>query len=233
MGGKGGGGGGAGSSVPGNYTASPEAEDYATRYPIYDAGWASTPEAHFERFGKAEGKTWGITPQQDPLAMLMEMMAGGGGAPSGQDYGAELEAQREKDRITAGKNKRDAFYADYLTAAGSATDFINTQITEEQSNTNLLGIDYGITDEQKTTRINDYFASIWGEGEQSTLDGLMGEFGKPKGFSGYTVTRGDGSKVAGTGSETSEGTSGGLRPAIAGGPDEEDPLGAGSSILGA
>ena len=233
MGGKGGGGGSAGSSVPSSYSPSAEAEDYASRYPIYDAGWASTPEAHFEQFGRAEGKTWGIADQSDPFAEFLASLGGGGGG-GGSDYGAELEAQRERDRITAGENKRDAFYSDYLTAAGSATDFINTEISEEQSNANLLGIDYGITDEQKGLRINDYFASIWGEGEQSTLEGLIGEFGNPSGFAGYSVTRGDGSKIKGKeGSETSEGTSTGLRPGIAGAPDDEEVLGAGASILGA
>lgn len=146
---------------------------------------------------------------------------------------AAYEAQQEQLRIKQGTRDRDDLYGAYMDAAGTAVDFINSEISKEQANAALLGIDYAITDEQKSTRINDYFATIWGAGEQSQLEALMGEFGNPEGFSGFSVTRGDGSKYAGTeASETQVATSQGIRPSIVTEDDEEGILGSSSTILG-
>jgi hypothetical protein len=151
--------------------------------------------------------------------------------PSGPSY-AELMAEQERIQ---GLNQRDELYSSYLTAASSATDYVNNQILQEQANARLLGIDYAIDDELKSQRISDYFASIWGEGEQLQLETLMGRYGNPEGFEGFTLQRGDGSKYAGQreGSEKSIATSKGARPrTILEGEEEEGTLAPPQSILG-
>ena len=188
--GKGGGGGGG--------HLSSEDIQYLQDYPhLQNTSWVvGNPRKHFEDFGRAEGKIYGGEggPSSGGFDIEGFLSGLGGGGGGGSDYAAQLAAQREKDRITFGENERDALYSDYLTAAESATDFINLSETERIANEDLLGIDHPIrTDEQKAIMINDYFATVWGEGQQQRLDTLFGEFGNPSGFEGFTVTRGDGS----------------------------------------
>ena len=164
-------------------------------------------------------------------------------APSGGgvDFEAQMQAQQdmlaqqeaERQRIE-GENSRDALYGQYMDAAGSATDYINQQIANEQANARLLGIDYQIDDEMKGTRISDYFASIWGEGQQQQLEALMGEWGKPAGFGGFTITRGDAGNIKGEpGGEESVGAGQGQRPTIVDpAAEEEDVLGGAATVLG-
>lgn len=159
--------------------------------------------------------------------------------PSYEDQLAQQQAMMDKSQADAariqGENQRDQLYSAYMDAAGSATDFINSEIEREQSNARLLGIDYSIDDEMKSQRISDYFASVWGEGEQSQLEAMMGKWGNPQGFSGFTITRGDASKYAGKeGSEKEVGTSVGQKPKPTLATDEEeDTLGGNVTILGA
>jgi hypothetical protein len=145
---------------------------------------------------------------------------------------ADLAQQEEERRRIEGQNRRDALYSDYLDAAGSATDYINSQISSELANAQLLGIDYAIDDEQKQTRINDYFGSIWGEGQQGELEALMKEWGNPAGFSGFTVVRGSGETLqSAEGGEETIAVSRGIKPTIVS--EEEDQLlGGGPSVLG-
>jgi hypothetical protein len=112
---------------------------------------------------------------------------------------------------------------------------VNQQISDEMANARLLGIDYGLTDTQKQQRISDYFASVWGEGQQSQLEGLFDKWGKPKGFSGFTITRGDaGNLKSDPASEKTVGTSKGTTPTKRAviGDDEEEILGKTGSVLG-
>lgn len=150
---------------------------------------------------------------------------------------AQLEQQRqaeEERRRIEGENRRDQMYAAYLDAAGTATDYVNSEIDREAANARLLGIDYTIDDEMKNTRISDYFATVWGEGEHSQLEALMKEWGNPQGFEGFTITRGDASKYAPEeGEETTVGKSGGMRPGLGNVlEDEEQVLGGTTAILG-
>ena len=146
----------------------------------------------------------------------------------------QREAEARQARI-AGENDRDSLYSAYMDAASTATDYINSEIDREQSNAKLLGIDYVMDDEMKSQRISDYFATVWGEGEQSRLEALMGKWGNPQGFGGFTVTRGDASKYASQeGEETEVGQSRGQKPKPTLVTDEEeDTLGGNATILGA
>lgn len=152
-----------------------------------------------------------------------------------QQQAAAAEQAKKEAARTAGLNSRDALYSEYMNAAGTAVDFVNQQIRDEMANSKLLGIDYGITDEQKSQRISDYFASLWGEGQQAKLEGLFNEWGQPEGFEGFNIARGDAGnlnpdpaseKTVGTG----KGTAPTKRTVIA--EDEDDVLGRTGSVLG-
>ena len=160
-----------------------------------------------------------------------------------QANSANMAKEREAQRVASGIEGRDALYSGYMNAAGQATDYVNAEIKQEQANAAMLGIDYNITDEQKSQRVNDYFATMWGEGDQQRLEASFAEWGNPEGFTNFTVKRGDGGKY-GKGSEGKEEVVGStegnwdpntLRSGGAGSvsDDEDDTLGAKKSILGA
>ena len=139
----------------------------------------------------------------------------------------------EENRIAEGRRQRDTLYQQRMDAASSATDFINTQIKQEGDRARLLGLDYNISDEDRSTRINDYFATVWGAGSESKLGDLMREFGTPQGFEGFTVTRGTGGNTGGAiGGEDVVGTTGGMRPQQTALTDEDDILGGTATALG-
>lgn len=162
----------------------------------------------------------------------------GGGAPEGPSYEeqmADQQAMYDQQLADAeraqGIRDRDMLYSSYLDSANTAAEYIASEIAGEQSNAALLGIDYNITDEQKSQRINDYFATVWGAGDQARLEGLFGQWGNPTGFTGFTVTRGDASKYASQeGEETKVGETTGVRPTLA--TEDEETLGAPNTVLG-
>ena len=110
---------------------------------------------------------------------------------------------------------------------------MNAEIADEMAQAKLSGVDYDITDEQKQQRINNYFATIWGEGDQSRLESLIGEWGNPEGFEGFTVTRGDPSaySTGTTGKEKTVAATKPIKPTILSG-DEDTLLGGGATVLG-
>jgi len=201
-------------------TADPSHPEYS----YYKAGYDSAAAAK-----EQEMAMWG---------MMESMMNRGASPPSSSSSTSTYDpaaAQAEADeraRLAQGGRDRDNLYSSYMDAAGNATDTINKQISGERSNAALLGIDYNVTNDQKTQRINDYFGSIWGAGEQTQLEQLMGNFGNPAGFTDFLVTRGDGSNVKDTtgapGTETVV-ASRGMKPTIA---EEEETLGSAATILG-
>lgn len=93
----------------------------------------------------------------------------------------EIIAENKKNTALS---RRDTLFSEYLDAAGSATDYINQQISEERANAALLGIDYQLTDEMKQQRIGQYFNTLWGAGAEGELDSLIKEYGNPTGFDG-------------------------------------------------
>lgn len=147
---------------------------------------------------------------------------------------AAQEAAMAAAEEAAGVAERDSMFGSYMDAAGSATDYVNSEISSERSNARLLGIDYEMNDDMKNQRISDYFSTVWGEGEQARLEALMGEWGNPEGFTEFAVTRGDGGSYAKkTGGEKSVSTASGQtqRPTIAT-QDEEQGLGGQTTVLG-
>lgn len=102
------------------------------------------------------------------------------------DYDKIIKEQQD----TANISRRDTLFSGYMTAAESAVDYVNQQIMEERSNAALLGIDYQLTDEMKQQRINKYFDTLWGAGDELELDTLIKDYGNPTGFDGnWTIRR--------------------------------------------
>jgi hypothetical protein len=167
--------------------------------------------------------------------MLMAMMEGMGGAPmqpmgpSFEDQQAEYNRRMEEQRRQQGIKDTQTAYSNYLNAATSATDYINAEITKEQSNAALLGVDYAITDELKQQRIENYFATVWGEGDQAQLESLSSQWGAPGAF---TMKRGDASAYTKSpaGEEKVVATSGGMRNPLL--DEEEDATGSKGNLLG-
>jgi len=231
MGGKGSGGGGA----P-QYDKA-EGAAYLERNPdVYKA--RMDPWQHYQTYGRSEGREWGI-PQPEspsPFEMYSEQMASQSKQLAEAQAQAAAEAQKQQEALLRerGESDRDQLYSGYMDAANSATDNVNSEIADESSNARLLGVEYDITDDQKQQRIGDHFATLWGEGQQSQLEGLMDKWGKPKGFEGFSVARGDGSKYEGKkkGEKKSVSQSKGVKPKIILDEEDDADMLGGSSILG-
>lgn len=210
-----------------------EGQAYLNRNPdVYSA--KMDPWKHYQQHGEAEGRYWGMDSVQWPtpsLPDMSQMYQQNENALNQQQ--AQYEQQMTEQARRQGESQRDQLYGNYMDAANTATDYINNEVTQARANAALLGIDYqDMTDEQKSAQINDYFATLWSDSNQAQLEGLMKEWGNPTGFTEFAVTRGDGSKYAGSeGSETSVSTSTGQKPTLVT-QDEEEVLGA-PSILGA
>lgn len=135
----------------------------------------------------------------------------------------EYDRRLKESQLAQGRQKTSDKYADYLNSANQATDYINSEISKEQSNAALMGVDYKMDDDTKKSRIENYFASTWGEGDQAELEGLVGQYGAPQGFKGFTVKRGDASAYQQKGGEEKVvGASKGLNPAAILSDDEEE-----------
>jgi len=190
--------------------------------------------------GKSGGDEAAFVPNNEPQFDFASMMAGMGEmsaptGPSADEINADAEARTEENRVTQGLNDRDSLYSEYLDAGGAATDYINNLINDERSNANLLGIEYAVDDVSKQSRIDNYFASIWGEGSQTNLQNMFDEFGDPEGFEGFQFNRGESSEADASAASTEQTASEGQAPSQATGTistsllDEEDQA---TSILG-
>ena len=104
--------------------------------------------------------------------------------------GPSAEEISKENKKNSDISRRNTLFSGYMTAAESAVDYINNQINEERANAALLGVDYQLTDELKQQRINKYFDTLWGAGDELELDNLIKEYGNPTGFDGnWTIRR--------------------------------------------
>jgi len=121
--------------------------------------------------------------QQEQAAQFQQMM---------RQAEIDRAAREEAARREAGIKRRDQLFSERLTNASLATDYITQQLNEEASTARLMGVDFNVTDEQKASRISDYFATLWGEGSERELESLIKEWGAPEGFSGtWDIVRGN------------------------------------------
>ena len=175
--------------------------NYAQRN--YDAGYAaaqagkppqtntSHPEyqywiAGYNDYNKAQSTSSSVTELFSGMSEMfapMEIMFPEYDGPSAEEISKENKKNSDISR-------RNTLFSGYMTAAESAVDYINNQINEERANAALLGVDYQLTDELKQQRINKYFDTLWGAGDELELDNLIKEYGNPTGFDGnWTIRR--------------------------------------------
>lgn len=158
------------------------------------------PFYHYVTYGAEEGRSWGEAPASTSTHAASTSTATTS-VKSAEDILKEMgyptyeESIAEQEKAQ-GLSSRDELYAQYLNYADTALEYVNTLISQEAANAAVLGIDYNVTQAEKDTRVSNYFASIWGAGDQSRLEGLITDWGAPEGFTGFTVTRGDASAVS-------------------------------------
>jgi len=169
----------------------------------YDTGsrWAPYWEQGFQMGVEARQ-------QEENLRRMQEALAGGSSAAAAaaRAQQAALAAQLAEQERMAGEAKRDSMYSSYMDAVSLATDYVNAQIADEIARANLMGVKYDITDEGKQNRLQDYFASIWGEGEQQELQALIDQWGAPSGFDGWVLERGEAKIIEDPGAQKKVGT---------------------------
>jgi len=145
------------------------------------------------------------------------------------DYTSVLAQQKADAEKEAGIAQVRDLYSRKFDAAEKATAEVNQQIADEMGHAKVVGLDYTVDDATKQKRINDVFASYWGEGDDSTLTGLIGQWGD----AGYTwdlpIKRGEAKKPT----EKTEGAKAGEKVKQKGPKalTAEDPL-ATASVLG-
>lgn len=91
---------------------------------------------------------------------------------------AEIQAkQQEEAKRNSALAQISDLYSRKFDAAEKATTDINQQIADEMGHAQVVGLDYSIDDATKQKRINDLFATYWGEGDDATLNALTGQWG--------------------------------------------------------
>lgn len=103
----------------------------------------------------------------------------------------DLARQRQEAYIASQKTMRDSLYSDRVSAEQTATDYVNSQIRQEQSNAAVYGLEYQLSDEAKAKRISEYFSGIWNKADDDKLNSLFKEVGKPDNFADFTVNISD------------------------------------------
>lgn len=168
--------------------------DYFNRYPdVQEAGM--NPYYHYLKYGQAEGRTYGAGAPSgegmfDALGGMMEMLMR-------QKEDAAVEQKRlneeyaEKQRRATGTAQLDELFSTKLSAAQQAQAEVDKQITDEIAHASVRGLDYAVTPEQKTARINNLFGSYWSEGQESELTQYASEFGTNKHVWTLPIVRGE------------------------------------------
>lgn len=103
----------------------------------------------------------------------------------------DLAKQKQEAYLSNQRATRDTLYSDRVSAEQTATDYVNSQIRQEQSNAAVYGLDYQLSDEAKAKRISEYFSGIWNKADDDKLNSLFTEVGKPSSFTDFTVNISD------------------------------------------
>ena len=110
----------------------------------------------------------------------------------------DLAKQKQEAYLSNQRATRDTLYSDRVSAEQTATDYVNSQIRQEQSNAAVFGMDYKISDEDKAKRISEYFSGIWNKADDDKLNSLFTEVGKPSSFTDFTVNISDSAATTAT-----------------------------------
>ncbi len=89
-----------------------------------------------------------------------------------------------------GENTRDQLYGRYLDLGAAAQGLVDENIARAKQNAALLGVDYGITEEERQAQIANEFANTWTAEEDQQLRDSIEKFGAPEDFSDFQFIRG-------------------------------------------
>ena len=110
----------------------------------------------------------------------------------------DLAKQKQEAYLSNQRATRDTLYSDRISAEQTATDYVNSQIRQEQSNAAVYGLEYQLSDEAKSKRISEYFSGIWNKADDDKLNNLFTEVGKPSSFTDFTVNISDSAAATAT-----------------------------------
>lgn len=110
------------------------------------------------------------------------------------DYTEVFAKQKADAEKAAGLAQVTDLYSKKFDAAEKATADVTQQIADEMGHAKVVGLDYTIDDATKQKRINDVFANYWGEGDESALSGLVGQWGDAGYAWDLPIVRGDATK---------------------------------------
>jgi len=174
--------------------------------------------------------TWEFADENDEVGAWAEVADEWGVTDTSGDFDWDTAKGYLSDgrSISEVVGERNNLISGYLDALGSATDSVNSRVSEERANAALMGVDYEISDESKSERISNQLADIWTESNQTALDTAVSSFGSG-GFT-QSIYRGTADEAGSQGyvGEEQGGTSISAKPTLM---DAEDQLG-GGSILG-
>lgn len=150
-----------------------EGQQYWDMYPdVAQSGL--NPYYHYLTYGQAEGRTYGSPAEGGGgLGFAMPEFA----MPAIPDYAAMQAEAQAKAEAKQASQKVDDLYRSKFSAAHSAIDKVDAQLAEEMSYAKVGGADYSYTPEQRKERINNVFATLWGEEDESRLSSLEKQYG--------------------------------------------------------
>lgn len=93
------------------------------------------------------------------------------------DFGSIYAQQAEAAAEAQGLAQVSAMYTAKFDAADKAITEVNQQIADETAHARLVGLDYNVDEASKQARINDIFANYWSEADESSLTGLIKQYG--------------------------------------------------------
>jgi len=77
-------------------------------------------------------------------------------------------------------SKIDTLWGRRMTAEESAISSVDAQLAKEQTDANVLGVDYAVADEDRIRRIEAAFSDQWKETDESSLFDLVKKYGNPE-----------------------------------------------------
>lgn len=158
-----------------------------------------------------------VEPAMDFSGMGFEM-------PEMPDYAAIMEEQNAEAEKAAKIAEMDNFWAMKYDAANQAVSDINTQLTNEASQAKLYGLDYAIDEMDRSSRINNKFAEIWSEENESALQKLITDYGTTKTWTSGIVRGTPETKTDPTTSKEAGGKVNSPKPRGSRGQEDEDAL---------
>jgi hypothetical protein len=214
-------------------TIGTDEQDYLNRYPdvASDSYFSTHPYAHYTEYGSGEGRSWGSPQEGFDWGAMFEGMSFE--MPAMPDYAAMMAEQTAAAEKAAKIAEMDNYWAQKYDAANQAVADINTRLKTEASQAATYGLDYTLDETGKANQINNRFAELWSEENESSLQGLISQYGTTKKWTSGIVRGTPETKGESTGSKEAGGKVASEKPrGRKGGTDDEDLLGGKKALLG-